>query len=270
MIEPFAQWIERDVVVAEGPDTLSFLQGQLSQDVELTVGESRWSLLLEPTGKVHTWLRLTRVGEDAFQLDTDAACGRAMVERLSRFKLRTKCEFDAVQTVRGLAVRGRSGAGLPIVWPGIEGYDVLGADTAPDGIELRDDYERARIEAGVPAMGRELTGATIPVEAGQWLIDASVSFTKGCYTGQELVSRVDSRGGNAPRPVRGLRIDGEIGVGAAVTAEDGHALGEVTSAVFARDLGVTVGLAPLARAVAPPAAVLVDGQAAQLVELPMA
>jgi len=270
MIEPFAQWIERDVVLADGPDTISFLQGQLSQDVELTVGESRWSLLLEPTGKVHTWLRLTRVGGDAFQLDTDAGFGRAMVERLSRFKLRTKCEFDAVQTVRALAVRGRPGDGLPVVWPGIDGYDVLAADAAPDGIELRDDYERARIEAGVPAMGRELTGATIPVEAGQWLIDASVSFTKGCYTGQELVSRIDSRGGNAPRPVRGLRIDGEIAIGAAVTAEDGHALGEVTSAVSTGDLDATVALAPLARAVAPPAAVRVDGHAAQLVELPMA
>jgi len=270
VIEPFAQWIERDVVLAHGPDTSSFLQGQLSQDVELTVGESRWSLLLEPTGKVHTWLRLTLVGEDAFQLDTDAGYGTAMVERLSRFKLRTKCEFDAVQTIRGLAVRGRPGDGLPIAWPGIDGYDLFDADEARDGIELRDDYERARVEAGVPAMGRELTGATIPVEAGQWLIDASVSFTKGCYTGQELVSRIDSRGGNAPRPVRGLRIDGEIATGAAVTAEDGQALGAVTSAVSARDLDTTVALAPLARAVVPPAAVLVDGHAARLVELPMA
>src|SRR5690242_21571162 len=58
--------------------------------------------------------------------------------------------------------------------------------------QLRPDYERARIEAGVPAMGKELTDATIPIEAGQWLIDASVSFTKGCYTGQELVAHVRS------------------------------------------------------------------------------
>src|SRR3546814_11977806 len=58
-------------------------------------------------------------------------------------------------------------------------------------------------------MGSELTDATIPAEAGQWLIDASVSFTKGCYTGQELVARVDSRGGNVPRPVRGLVSDGD-------------------------------------------------------------
>src|SRR5690606_7561419 len=66
--------------------------------------------------------------------------------------------------------------------------------------------EALRIECGVPAMGAELTDATIPAEAGQWLIDASVSFSKGCYTGQELVARIDSRGGNVPRPVRGLRL----------------------------------------------------------------
>src|SRR5690242_21856960 len=105
--------------------------------------------------------------------------------------------------------------------------------------QLRPDYERARIEAGVPAMGKELTDATIPVEAGQWLIDASVSFTKGCFTGQELVARIDSRGGNAPRPVRGLRIAGRAEVGAAVAAIDGLAPGARTSASFDADDGET-------------------------------
>jgi len=174
-----------------------------------------------------------------------------------------------VQTVRCVAVRGRSGDGLPIVWPGVEGYDLLGTDVAPDGIEVRDDYERARITSGVPALGRELTDATIPVEAGQWLIDASVSFTKGCYTGQELVARVDSRGGNAPRPIRGLRIPGHAEAGAAVTADDGRSLGALTSVWFDGDRDETVALAPLARAVAPPAAVLVEGNPGELVELPM-
>ena len=61
-------------------------------------------------------------------------------------------------------------------------------------------------------MGRELTEDTIPGEGGQRLIDLSVSFTKGCYTGQELVARIDSRGGNVPRPVRVLAADGEPGL----------------------------------------------------------
>jgi len=265
----FGAIIQRDVVVAHGPDTVSFLQGQLSQDVAMAVGESRWSLLLEPTGKVHTWLRMTSLDDEAVQLDTDAGFGDAMVERLTRFKLRTNVDFDTMGTVPCVAVRGESGDGLPIAWPGVDGYDLLGTDVPPDGLELRADYEQARIEAGVPAMGKELTDATIPVEAGQWLIDASVSFTKGCYTGQELVARVDSRGGNAPRPIRGLRILGEAVAGDAVVAADGRTVGALTSTWYQSDLDETVALAPLARAVAPPADVTVELRPARVVELPM-
>jgi folate-binding protein YgfZ len=267
---PFAAWIDRDVVRASGPDTITFLQGQLSQDVaSMDASQSRWSLLLAPTGKIDAWLRVTRTGDDEFELDTDAGFGEAVVQRLSRFKLRTKCEFDVVQTVKCIAVRGQRGDGLPIVWPGTEGYDLLGVDAAPEGLEVGDGYEELRIRSGVPAMGRELTESTIPVEAGQWLIDASVSFTKGCYTGQELVARIDSRGGNAPRPVRGLRISGPAEIGSAVTSVDGRPLGALTSACFVEGTGETVALAPLARAVEPPAHVLVGGAEARVVELPM-
>ena len=108
--------------------------------------------------------------------------------------------------------------------------------------------EALRIECGVPAMGAELTEATIPAEAGQWLIDASVSFTKGCYTGQELVARIDSRGGNVPRPIRGLLVDGdEPAVGAAVEV-DGSPVGTVTSTARSAALG-SIALAILGRSV---------------------
>ena len=103
---------------------------------------------------------------------------------------------------------GRAGALSAVAgWPGVEGVDLLSSgELALAGVPLVDPaaLEALRIECGVPAMGAELTEATIPAEAGQWLIDASVSFTKGCYTGQELVARIDSRGGNVPRPLRGL------------------------------------------------------------------
>lgn len=270
----FAAWIERDVIRAHGPDTAAFLQGQLSQDVEsIAMDESRWSLLLAPTGKVDAWLRVTRVGDDEILLDTDAGWGETVITRLQRFKLRTKCDIDPVGGWRCLAVRGTRVTdpnARPIVWPGVEGADLLGADvTPPAGVPLLDEYERLRIESGVPAMGRELTESMIPVDAGQWLIDASVSFTKGCYTGQELVARIDSRGGNAPHPVRGLRIPGKVDAGAAVTSIEGRDLGHLTSAHFIEDGGETIALASLARVVEPPADVLVAGAAARLVELPM-
>ncbi|MEY2434564.1 MAG: tRNA-modifying protein YgfZ [Acidimicrobiaceae bacterium] len=271
----FAQWIERDVIRAYGDDTLTFLQGQLSQDVAtMTSGESRWSLLLAPTGKVDAWLRVTRVADNDVILDTDGGWGDAVIARLKRFKLRTACELEPVPGWRCLAVRGTTvddPAARPIVWPGASGVDLLGPNVElPPAVPLVDDaYECARIEAGVPAMGHELTESTIPVEAGQWLIDASVSFTKGCFTGQELVARIDSRGGNAPRPVRGVRIAGRIAPAAQVTNPEGRALGQVTSAWFDPDRNETIGLAPLARLIEPPADVLVDGAPASVVELPM-
>jgi folate-binding protein YgfZ len=231
-------------------------------------------LLLQPTGKIDAWLRVTRTADDALLLDTDGGSGDAVITRLQRFKLRTKCELDAVDGWRCLAIRGVAvddPAARPIVWPGVEGADLLGPDVSPPiGLALAPEgYERLRIESGVPAMERELTQSTIPVDAGQWFIDASVSFTKGCYTGQELVARIDSRGGNAPHPVRGLRIPGRAEVGAPVVSADGRALGALTSVYFVAERDETIALAPLGRVVEPPADVLVDGSAARLVELPM-
>src|SRR5690242_4758504 len=133
-MEPFAALVERDVVRAHGPDTLAFLQGQLSQDLDMPVGESRWSLLLQPTGKVDAWLRVTRVDDDAMELDVDAGFGDTVVARLARFKLRTKCELERTRwncvAVRGTTIEHPDAR--PIVWPGIDGVDLVGpAVTAP-------------------------------------------------------------------------------------------------------------------------------------------
>lgn len=253
--------IERDVVRLHGPEAIAFLQGQLSQDIEaLPVGASTWALLLQPTGKVVAWLRATRTDDDAVLLDVDAGFGEEVRTRLARFKLRTKADVD-VEARSGFAVRGPgadalapSGA-LPAGWPGVEGFDVLDGPP-PAGVPLvpASSLEVLRIEAGVPAMGAELTDATIPAEAGQWLIDASVSFTKGCFTGQELVARIDSRGGNVPRPLRGLLVDGEpVPLGTTVAVGDKD-VGVVTSSGLSAAVGA-VALAPLARSVEPGTAV---------------
>jgi folate-binding protein YgfZ len=277
--------IQRDVVRVQGEEAIDFLQGQLSQDVAaLAIDESAPSLLLQPTGKVEAWLRVTRSAPDAALLDVDAGFGDAVLARLQRFKLRTKVELT-LERWSGLALRGPGaedidvppGAlGLAARWPGVESVDVLSAgELALAGAALVDSaaYEALRIECGVPAMGAELTDATIPAEAGQWLIDASVSFTKGCYTGQELVARIDSRGGNVPRPLRGLVVEGDpIPVGATVHAAASE-VGTVTSSARSATLG-SVALAALARSVAPGAEVelrATDGTVARAVvtALPM-
>jgi folate-binding protein YgfZ len=274
MSEAFSAAIERDVVRARGEDTITFLQGQLSQDVAaIPVGGSAWSLLLQPTGKVDAWLRVARLADGEVQLDVDAGFGQVVVDRLKRFLLRTRCELDlqehvAAVAVRRLDVRGSDGDGLAIAWPGVEGYDVIG--DAPAGRPPRDQdaYERLRIACGVPAMGRELTADTIPAEAGQWLIDASVSFTKGCYTGQELVARIDSRGGRVPKPIRVVLVEGPAAVGDEVIV-DGATVGRLTSAVPSEDGTGTLALAPVARSVEPPAVAEVGGGTAEVLSPPL-
>ncbi|MBV9410038.1 MAG: hypothetical protein JO148_00465, partial [Acidimicrobiia bacterium] len=101
-----AAWLPRDFVRVAGPDAVSFLQGQLSQDVEpLGAGASTLSFLLQPQGKVDALLRVTREADDAFVLDTDAGWGERTIERLNRFKLRIKCEVQQLSW-RCFAVRG--------------------------------------------------------------------------------------------------------------------------------------------------------------------
>jgi len=259
--------LRRDVVRVHGPDAVTYLQGQLSQDVAaLPIGESAPSLLLQPTGKVDAWLRVTRDATDVLLLDVDAGFGEPVLARLRRFRLRTAVELD-LETWGGFALRGpgsdhldapQGAWRLPAGWPGVEGVDLLSpGEVALAGAPLVEPkaLEALRIERGVPAMGAELTERTIPAEAGQWLVDASVSFTKGCYTGQELVARIDSRGGNVPHPIRGLLIDGaDVGTGIPVE-HDGVEVGTVTSAARSAALG-PIGLAVVARTVPIGAAVV--------------
>ena len=91
MSAPFAVRVARDVVRVSGPDAVTYLQGQLSQDVvALQVGACAWTFVLQPQGKVDAWFRITRLADDSFLCDVDAGFGEALVTRLNRFKLRVK------------------------------------------------------------------------------------------------------------------------------------------------------------------------------------
>ena len=274
--------VPRDAVLVTGADAATYLQGQISQDVEAVApGTSAWSLVLAPQGKVDAWFRLTRGADGSFVLDVDPGFGETLLSRLERFRLRVDVSFERLAGWRMLAVRGprATEAWLDTVdaevrsvvdWPGFGGIDLLGPDIAlPPGLPTdgADDLEVARIRAGWPAMGRELTERTIPAEIAG-LVESSVSFTKGCYTGQELVARIDSRGGNVPRPVRLLEIRGDgVSPGAGITV-DGKPVGEVTSAAADPASGVTVALGPVHRRVEPPADAEVDGIPATVLATP--
>ncbi len=275
-----AVWLPRDFLQVAGPDAVTFLQGQLSQDVEgLGVGTSAWTFLLQPQGKVDALLRVTRAAGDRFVLDTDAGWGERAVGRLNRFKLRIKCDVEPLAW-RCLAVRGPGAHEVatgfaPADWPGLPGVDLCGGEpTVPPDLRVCDlqAYEAVRVEAGVPVMGREIDEKTIPAETG--VVDRAVSFTKGCYTGQELVARIDSRGGNVPRHLRGIVVGTNVLPPAGAGVEvDGKEVGTVTSVAESLERRAPVALAYVRRTVEPPADVTLTWEGgsapARVEELPL-
>ncbi len=265
---------ERDLLIVRGADAASYLHGQVSQTVEgLAVGSTVWTLLLQPQGKVDAWLRMHRRADDEFWLDVEPGFGQIAKERLERFKLRVDAEITLTQTTM-LALRGPRAAAVaqavsdpqtepPVIldasWASVAGVDLVGSiDSISEAVKLQgvetgpaEALEVLRIRQGRPAMGSELDESTIPAAAG--VVDRSVDFTKGCYVGQELVARVDSRGSNTPTRLYGLRFVGDetAPVGSELSLE-GAVAGTVTSAVVSPKHG-PIGLAYLKRSVQVPA-----------------
>lgn len=191
-------------MIVEGPDALSYLHSQVAQDLNgLGVGTTTWTLVLEPTGKVESLARVTRIADDRFDLDTDAGFGEALAVRLNRFKIRVEAEVSVEPA------------------------------TSP---EPAAEHEAARVAAGWPRMGFEIVaGETIPAVTG--VVPLAVDFTKGCYPGQELVERMDSRGADAPTSLRVVRIGAGTEVGDAIVV-DGVEVGSVTSVSPADGVGL--------------------------------
>ena len=227
---PFLDLAVRDRVVVTGPDAATYLQSQIAQDIrDLPVGGATWTLVLEPNGKVDSLARVTRTGDDVFVFDVDAGFGEALATRLRRFKIRVAAEIDLDRAVDRVA--------------GVETGEPTADPTA---------REDERIVAGWPRLGAEIVpGETIPAVTG--VTGVAVSFTKGCYPGQELVERMDSRGAEAPSSLRvltlGRDVPAGVGPGDAVIDDDGATIGTVTSVGSTHALAIvkrghTVGTAP--------------------------
>ena len=241
--------IPRDVVLVEGDDAATFLHSQLAQDIAtLAVGQSVHSLLLEPTGHVHSLVRVLRHADTLFTLDVDSPHGESVVTRLQRFVLRSKVTLrvsdwvvrafrgdDAVQNVGGGANRA------VVAWGGPDAIDVVAArDNQPEvGEHTEPEHiDMIRVDSEWPRLGVDVLVGDIPATTG--VVRTAVSFTKGCYPGQELVERMDSRGAGAPVNLRVVNRDG-VGVGSRVEVSP-HDTGTVTSIGFTRAL-VRVGRA---------------------------
>jgi folate-binding Fe-S cluster repair protein YgfZ len=157
-IDPTLHWSS---IVASGPDATSFLQGQLSQDIAAVSSSGVWSLLLAPDGIVVTSVHVSS-SPDGYNLALSRELGDVALTRLRRFLLRTECTLELIELDHGP-------------------YDTV----------------REQIAAGRPGPAEFARGLTPQCFGGNF-VAATVSFTKGCFTGQELVGRLDARGSSVP------------------------------------------------------------------------
>ena len=224
---------ERDFVGVAGSDAADYLQRMVSNDVEaLSPGEACPALLLTAKARVIAPLVVLRRADEDFLLLTEPGLGEPVRAHLTRMRLRARCEIEPEQH-ESVLVFGAA-EGFVTDWPGAR--EELDAGLEPT---LSDEQlELRRIEGSVPRWEREIDDRILPAEAG---LDAThVSFSKGCYPGQEPVARLHFRG----HPNRGLRVLelDELPEHDAPLLHEGREVGRVTSTARRED-GTVVALA---------------------------
>jgi folate-binding protein YgfZ len=201
----------RAYVRVAGADACEYLQRIVSNDVAaLAPGDSCDALLLTPKARVIAPLRVLRRADDDFLVFTEPELGDVVQRQLLRTRFAAKVEIAPEEHES---------------WLVLGGDEVL--DERPDGDELDDvGYERWRIAAGIPRWGCEIDDRVLPAEAG--LTETHVSFSKGCYPGQEPIARQHYRG-KLNRRLRTLDVDAEVAPEDEVVHE-GKVVGRITSA----------------------------------------
>lgn len=216
----------RAYVRVQGPDAVDYLNRMLSNDVPETGSVD--ALLLTPKARVIAPVLVWRRGADDVLLLTEPELGDALRAQLVRMRFAAKCEVEPEDHVSTIVLGGSEG--IPNRDYGVPAVEVL--DSSLDGDA---ELERLRIEAATPVYGRELDDRVLPAEAG--LEERAISFTKGCYPGQEPIARQHFRG-KVNRRLRVLEVEGapapetpvvhgEKEVGRITSAVDGLALAYV-------------------------------------------
>lgn len=288
----------RGAIDVLGADAAEYLQGQLTNDVEsVAVGEGQYAALLDRKGHMQTDMRVLRVGEAAILIDTEPQTKDAALRHLTMYSIGRDVQVGDASAERAfvsligpraaeiagtaplpefaneatklasvdvVAVGTRDG--IDILCPAAERERVIAALTDAGAVEVSAEaVEILRVEAGVPRFGAEMDAGTMPAEAS--IVDDAVSFTKGCYIGQETVARLHYKG-KPNKHLRGLRLSGAATPGAALRLGDKE-VGTLGGAVVSPALG-PIGLAIVRREAEPGARLTVgeDGVTAEVVALP--
>jgi folate-binding protein YgfZ len=234
----------RAYVRVSGPQAADYLHRMLSNDVlALEAGGSCEALLLTPKARVIAPLVVVRRGGDDFLLLTEAELGEVVRDHLVQMRFAARAEIELEEHEAHLLVGATEAEGALTVANdefGVPAVEVLDR-SAPDGLPevAPEELERLRIEAGTPRFGKDIDDRVLPAEAG--LVERAVSFTKGCYPGQEPIARLQHRG-HVNRRLRVLEIEGdEVPQPGAEILHEGKAVGRVTSAVAADGRVVALG-----------------------------
>ena len=289
---------DRGLLVVDGPDAADYLQGQLTNDVEaLAVGEGQYAALLDRKGHLQADMRVLRTEPELLLLDVEPEGLEAARRHLQMYKIgrevevgdeseshslisligpraveiagtavltENACETTAVGTAQCVAVGSADGIDLILAAGNAE--SVRDALLAAGAVEVSPAAaEIVRIEAGRPRFGAEMGTETMPAEAG--IVERAVSFTKGCYIGQETVARLHYKG-KPNRHLRGLRLSAAAPPGAVLRLGEKE-VGRLGGSAVSPALG-PIGLAILRREAEPGAELSVgeDGVKAVVVDLP--
>ncbi len=289
---------DRGKLTVSGPDAVEYLQGQLTNDVEaLEPGEGQYAALLDRKGHMQADMRVLRPAADEVWLDTEPEALAAARRHLEMYSIGREVEVADVSAERAIlsliGPRGVEMAGTAALpenaceATSLAGVDCLAVGTR-DGIDLicpaadagrlreallvagavevsPEAAEILRIESGTPRFGTEMGTETMPAEAG--IVEDAVSFTKGCYIGQETVARLHYKG-RPNRHLRGLRLSAPAEPGATLRLGEKE-VGRLGGAAVSPALG-PIGLAILRREAEPGTELAVgeDGVTARVVDLP--
>ena len=243
-----------------GSEAVHFLNGLLTNDIKNATDDS-WLPAVFPTvqGRLIGAVRILRL-EDGFLIDTDAAAHEAVLKTISRFTLAG--DFKVTDVSTELAMLTVQGKRASEVIKDIDAKVIRATHTAEVGFDLLintdefrsiseqliaagatpvspEVFETLRIEAGIARHGQDMDESNVVLETN---LDDAISYTKGCYLGQEIIIRIKHRG-HVAKKLTGVTFTKPVESGAAISSEDGKEIGRVTSATYSPKLETPIALA---------------------------